>query len=181
MNLKDWMELVDYRITEGSDFGWSCFGPNAYSLSSWNGDYDGYSMNIVFDTKTQVVYCVEACDYKNNRAYRYLNPTYSKNHKSEVKYRDDNDHAWDDVPWVDLEVYEDWRTKATAIVMGEDYDTRVTIPLDLPEDELMFLFKQAHEADMTFNDYVEQILRRAFENEEFIKTLENKRKNDITR
>jgi hypothetical protein len=50
-----------------------------------------------------------------------------------------------------------------AIVAGEEYDTRVSIPIDLPEAELMVLFKLAHEADMTFNDFVEQVLREQLE------------------
>lgn len=158
MDLKDWLECADYRITEGDNFGWNCWGSNAYSLSSWNGEQDGYSLNIVFDTKTQVVYCVEACDYKNNRAYRYLNRDHSSSYHSEVSNRSIEDNAWDGVKWIDLEVYEDWREKATAIVMGIDYDTRVSIPLDLPEDQLLTLFKAAHERNMTFNDFVEKAL-----------------------
>jgi hypothetical protein len=29
LTVKEWMELVDHRITEGSDYGWMCFGPDA--------------------------------------------------------------------------------------------------------------------------------------------------------
>jgi len=70
ISLKQWMELVDYRITEGSDYHLA--GKNLFSLTSWNGRQSdgGYSMEIVFDQKTQAVYFVEACDYSNNRAYR---------------------------------------------------------------------------------------------------------------
>ena len=50
-----------------------------------------------------------------------------------------------------------------AIKAGEEYDTRVSIPIDLPEEELMVLFKMAHERDMTFNDFVEQVLREQLE------------------
>ena len=55
ITLKRWMELVNYRITEGSDYGWSCYGNNAYSLSFWNGIHGdgGFSSNIIFDTKNQ--------------------------------------------------------------------------------------------------------------------------------
>jgi len=55
ITMKEWMELVGYKITEGSDYLWSCYGPNAYQLSSWNGIHGagGYSFNIVFSTKTQ--------------------------------------------------------------------------------------------------------------------------------
>ena len=34
MNLKDFMEVIDYKITEGSEYQWSCFGNNAYTLDS---------------------------------------------------------------------------------------------------------------------------------------------------
>lgn len=161
MNLKDWMECANYRITEGSEYCWNSFGGNAYSLSSWNGDQDGHSLNVVFDITTQVVYVVEACDYKNQRAYRYVNPDFSEKFKKEVKDRNDDDCAWDCVPWTDLEVYEDWKSKARAIVAGEDYDTRVSIPIELPDSELLVLFKLAHERDMKFNDFVEEVLTEA--------------------
>jgi hypothetical protein len=32
ISLKEWMELVDYRITEGSDYGWNCYGHDAHML-----------------------------------------------------------------------------------------------------------------------------------------------------
>ena len=37
-------------------------------------------------------------------------------------------------------------------------DNRVEIPLDFSDEELLVLFKQAHEADLTFNDFVEKAL-----------------------
>jgi len=37
-------------------------------------------------------------------------------------------------------------------------DNRVEIPLDFSDEELLVLFKQAHECDMTFNDFVEKAL-----------------------
>jgi hypothetical protein len=73
------------------------------------------------------------------------------------------DEAWENVDYVDLEANDDWIQKAQAIVAGEDYDTRVSIPIDLPEEELMVLFKMAHDRDMTFNDFIEQVLREQLE------------------
>ena len=46
-------------------------------------------------------------------------------------------------------------------------DNRVEILLDLSDQELLVLFKMAHEKDMTFNDFVEHVLR------EFLKNIEN--------
>jgi hypothetical protein len=37
-------------------------------------------------------------------------------------------------------------------------DGREEIELDLSNDELLVLFKLAHEADMTFNSFVEKVL-----------------------
>lgn len=163
ITLKDFLEVVDYRITEGSDYTWHCFGDKPYSLSSWNGEYDGHSFNIIFDTGTQEVYMVEACDYKHNRAYRLINPdwksaydTYADQHNPEYK-----DQAWDDVNYVDLEVEDDWLEKARAIITGEDYDTRVKVPVEFSDEQLLHYMKLAHERDITFNQLVEEALREA--------------------
>jgi hypothetical protein len=164
LTVKEWMELIDHRITEGSDYGWMCFGPDAYSLSSWNGEHDGYSFNIVFDNKTQEVYTVEICDYKNERAYRMINPLFKDAYDSESDDRSVlGNQAWDDVDWIDLESDDDFIQKGLAIRNGEDYDTRVSIPLDLPDDVLFELMKQAHERDITLNELMEEIVRNAIE------------------
>lgn len=161
ITMRDFMETVNYRITEGSDYGWTCYGPNAYSLDSWNGDNDaGYSISIVFDTVTQLVYEMDACDYKHRRAYRWIHPDFKKKYEAETEKRlIDHDEAWDDVKYTDLEIVDDMLNKAQAIVDGEDYDTRVSIPIELPDTELMVLFKMAHERDMKFNDFVEDVLK----------------------
>jgi hypothetical protein len=150
ITLKEWMEVANYRITEGSDY--NGYG-RAYALDSWNGEQDGYSLEIIFDPKTQVVYEVQACDYKHNRAYRLINDA----HKEE---RTDTE-AWDDTKWIDLECDDDWIQKALAIQAGEDYDTRVSVPVDFSDQELLTYMKLAHERDMTFNQLVEQALRCA--------------------
>jgi hypothetical protein len=43
-------------------------------------------------------------------------------------------------------------------------DNRVEIPLDLTDEELLVLFKQAHYADVTFNVFIEQVLTEFLEN-----------------
>ena len=109
LTIKEWMELVDYRITEGSDFQWDCYGHRVYVLDSWNGIHDngGYSFSIVFSTEDQEVYEVSVCDYTNNRAYRMINEDYQKKMRKEAKRRCvDKDQAWDDVNYVDLDVDE---------------------------------------------------------------------------
>jgi hypothetical protein len=160
--MKEWMELVDYRITEGGEYGWSCFGPNAYTLDSWNGVHGrgGYSFSIVFSTKTQKVYEVSMCDYTNDRAYRMIVENKQDKHRKESQSRAVNlNQAWDDVDYVDLDLDDDFFQKVLAIKAGEDYSTDVSIAIDLPDEVLMFAFKQAHEKNMTFNEYVNRALR----------------------
>jgi len=164
ITLKEWMEVVGYHVTEGSDYTWDCYGNYAYSLDSWNGDQNGHSFTITFDTKTQEVYEVQAHDYSRQRAYRMINPDYAKKHKKECKRKDINlNEAWENVDYVDLEIEDDWLQKSTAIAAGEDYDTRVSVPLDFTDEELLKYMTMAHERDMTFNQFVEEALRRAIE------------------
>ena len=162
--MKEWMELVDYKITEGSDYGWQCYGPNAYCLDSWNGVHGvgGYSFSIVFSTKTQKVYEVSMCDYTNDRAYRMIAENKREKHRKEAEHKSVlANQAWDDVDYVDLDVVSDFMEKAIAIQSGKDYDTRVSVPVDFSDEELLQYMKMAHEHDMTFNEFVEEALRHA--------------------
>jgi hypothetical protein len=164
VTLKQWMEVVGYRITEGGDYGWDCYGPNSYSLDSWDGDQDGNSFCVIFDTCTQEVYEVQAHDYKNQRAYRLINPNYQPKHMMEAASRDVlSNQAWDDVDYVDLDVDEDWLDKARAIFAGEDYDTRVSIQVEFSDEELFKYMKMAHDKDITLNQLIEEAIRHAVE------------------
>lgn len=166
ITIKDFMEVTDYKITEGSNFTWDCYGTDAYRLDRWNGDQDGFSVSIVFDTINHTVYEASVYDYSRSRAYRLINSDYQEAHKKEALNRGvDDKQAWDDVNYTDLETDEDWLEKARAIVAGEDYDTRVSVPLDLPDDALFELMKLAHEKDMTLNQLVEKALRAAIDRE----------------
>ena len=162
ITMKEWMELVDYRITEGSDYGWQCYGSNTYQLDSWNGLHDkgGFSFSITFDTKDHTVYEVQMHDYTNQRAYRMINEDFQKKHRKEAKRRDVNlDEAWDDVNYTDLEVDDDFIQKALAIKAGKDYENTVSVPLDLPDDLLLEAAMNAHRQNITLNEYINNALR----------------------
>ena len=151
LTLKEWMELVDYKVTEGSDYFTNIKG--LYSMSSWNEQQDGFSFFIAFDPKdNQRVYAVEACDYANNRAYRLKDPDIILDKQ-----------AWDDVDFTELDVDDDFIQKAMAIKAGEEYDTRVSVPLDLEDGLLFELMKRAHERDITLNQMVEEIVREVID------------------
>ncbi len=158
--IKDFMEIVNYRISEGSVYGWGCYGSNAYMLDSWSGDNDGgHSVGIVFDTKDQLVYEATVCDYLNQRAYRWLNPDFKDAYDLEARSHGPRaKQAWDDIDYITLEVVDDFIDKAVAIVEGTPYDTSVKIPLELDDDEIFQLMKLAHEQDITLNQLVAKIL-----------------------
>lgn len=160
ITIKDFMECVDYRITEGSEYLWQCFGPNAHSLDCWNGDHDGFSIGIVFDTKNTTVYKLEAHDYAKENSYRWIHPDFKEAYDNEAKTRGiDSKEAYDDVNFIDIELADDILEKATHIVMGIDYDERIQVPLELSESLMNKLFRMAHEQDITLNELVEDILR----------------------
>lgn len=163
--MQDFMSAVQYKISEGGDFQWACYGGNAHYLDCWNNDQNGHSACIVFDTVTQEVYEVAVHDYKEQRAYRLINPAYLAAHQAEAKTRVVSmSEAWDGVNYVDLDVEEDFLEKIRAIISGEKYDTRVQLPLELESDEIFKLMTLAHENDMTLNQYVEKILNEYIEN-----------------
>jgi hypothetical protein len=166
ITIKDFMETVDYKITEGSEYSWRCFGPDARSMDSWNGRWDseGHTMTMVFDTKTQVVYQMEAWDYKNEREYRWMNPDFKEAYEAESVHRGiDANESLDGRKFIDLETEADMLEKARAIVLGEDYDSRISIPLDMPDDELLVLMKMAHAQDITFNQLMVNVLQGAID------------------
>jgi hypothetical protein len=162
ITLQQFLETIEYKITEGDSYGWTCFGPNSHQLGSWNGIHGagGWSANIVFSTKSQKVYCVEVCDYTNDRAYRLINPKYRDKYDQEVKQRGSQaDQAWDDVDYTDLETDADFTEKAQAIVAVQDYDTRISVPVDFTDEEILKYAMLAHEKDITLNQFIEQALR----------------------
>lgn len=156
MKIKDFMEVVDYRITETSQYLWQCYGPDALTMDSWNGGYseDGYSVSMIFDTKNQTVYELSAYDYIRDRAYRWIHPDYEMTHAAECKFRGIDDMAWDDVPYINLDVEADILEKVAALVAGEDYDTRVMVSVDFSDEDLLKYMTLAHEQDITFNQFI---------------------------
>ena len=161
ITLKEWMELVDYRITGGSEFQWHCYGKLAQTIDS---DGANHSVSVVFDRNDQVVYEITVCDYVNNRAYRMIDSDFKFGHDDEAAGRDvPANQAWDNVNYIDLETDEDFMAKARAIITGELYDTRVQVPVEFSDEELLTYMKLAHERDITFNQLVEEALREAID------------------
>lgn len=95
MTIKKFLELVKHKINGGGEFCWDCYGNNAFALDSYRKQG---SLSIVFDLKNQNVYEFGVCDYKDNKAYKWIDPGYKEKHDKENKKRGfKTDQAWDDV------------------------------------------------------------------------------------
>jgi hypothetical protein len=156
MHLSKVNEALQHKITGGSEYGWQCW-PNARWLD-YESDYAHAS--VVFNSETQEIYTAEINDKADeHKPYRWLNPAYKEQMYQEARTRRiDADHAWDNTKWYDLETSEDWCEKAGAMFKGEEFDTRVQVPLNLEKEELYKLMEMAHERDVTLNKMVEIIL-----------------------
>lgn len=164
MKLSTVNNTFKHQITGGGDYGWACYGPNAWSLD-YTSDYaHGY---VIFDTENHTVYSIEVCpnmetwDIDELKPYRWLNPDHQDSYYAEAEHRKvDPDQAWDDVKWICLEIEEDFVEKATKMFNGEQFDTRISIPIDLDSDTMLQLAMEAHKRDITMNKMVEVILRQ---------------------
>ncbi len=166
MNLKQILDAADYRMAGGEPYQWNCYGDYSHYLDI--ADVDGNVVaNAIYDCLTQEIYEAVVSYYGDTDlqsvCYRWTaSPEYVRRRQDEAKSRNvDDTVAWDEIKYTDLETEEDFLEKLTAILNHEDFDRRVQVPLDLSNDELLTLFKQAHERDMTFNDYMAEVLEQA--------------------
>lgn len=168
ITVQDFLQAIDYRITGGSEYQWQCFGDYARYIDC-DVDIERAGASVIFDSRDQTVYQVTAYDYTANRAYRWTHPNWAPKHQLEVTERGVTDQAWDDISYTDLEVAEDMLEKTRAIIQGEPYDCRVSVPLNLPDDDLLALMTMAHERDITLNQLVEEVLWAAINKEKSAK------------
>ena len=162
ITIKNFLECIEYRVTEGSEFRWNCYGPNVRCMEYQSKEgHDANSILILFDTVNQTVYEMQAWDYNNSREYRWIHPEYVDAYKKESKNRK---FSWkksvDERKFINLDVAEDILEKSKAIFLGKEYDTRTMITLEFDDAELFLLMKMAHDADMTLNKFIEHILRK---------------------
>ena len=116
MRLKDWMDIVQYKITEAYEFQWNCYGPNAHGIESWNYDQKGYSVDVIFDRKNQTVYECRTHDYDANTAFRWTHPDHIQARVEEAEKRDIDDvEAFEGVGYTDLDENA-WVAKTYDIV-----------------------------------------------------------------
>lgn len=116
--MKDFMEAIDYQITSGGVFGWICYGLDSYILDH-EPSINSYTVSIVFDTKTKVVYEASLCDYNNDCAYRLMNPDFKDAYLEEEQNEGfEPDQAWDDVKYVNMDNDQEFLDMVKSYVTG---------------------------------------------------------------
>jgi hypothetical protein len=179
MKLNQINEAMNHQITGGSDYQWQCF-PDARFL-----DYESeYAhVTVLYSTVDQVIYQADASlkrdawfleptDNRHDKPYRWTNPMFKDVYLNEAKERNvDPNQAWDDVKWIDLETGEDFLEKAKAMFNGDYWDTRVQMEVDLEDDLILHLSKEAHKRDITLNKMIEIILQEVIDRHRVNETL----------
>lgn len=160
MKLEQFITATRHQITSGSEYQWQCYGDHARWLDAgWTQDGDRWSAAAVFDSRTQQVYECQVADYRTNRAWQWRDPTVAPAHDAEAQERGvDAGVAWDAVPWLPVTNEQEMLHRISVTT-----DSRETLELELGEDEMLRICMQAHELDMTLNQYVEMVLRRYIE------------------
>ena len=154
LTLDKYLEAVNYMITEGSKFEWTCFGKHARYV-----DYivNNISISAVYDTITREVYMLHLW---TNKEYRWINPLYVEAfHKENNKRGLNPDESYDGNIFKDISLFN-ILTRITKITGGKNYLATKAVNIEFEDKELLELMKYAHERDITFNQLVAQTLQQ---------------------
>ena len=121
ITLKEYLDLIDYKITGGTEYAWHSFGENARFLDcDLNSNASNAETSIIFDSRNQTVYMAELYDYVNDVAYRLINPEYIDAYKKEAEEKNsDIVFVFDDVRWVDCVDKEEFADKLFVVKLRE--------------------------------------------------------------
>lgn len=151
------LKCINYNITSVSRFNWDCFGSDAFNFEATN--YLKSTISGTYDISTGEVLHLEAWDQVNNREYRWIHPDYVEVYKAVYAARSlPFNISFDTNKFIDLDVVDDIMEKSIAIFSNKEYDTDVTVTLNLNDDEILVLALAAHRANITLNAYVAQAL-----------------------
>ena len=151
--LHEFLNVIGYRIHDKFIAERPIFGDLACEVTYAN---EQCFLNCAFDLVTQEVFEIVVEDYNNKRYYRW----------TQEDFRDKQDSKTTlmlTAEYCELEVAEDILTKADAIINGREYDNRVTVPINLTDEEFLQYAKAAHDMDITFNQFCEKAIKQAME------------------
>lgn len=151
INLTQWIELINTRAFESTEYEWDCFGSNAQFASCYV--VGKFECCAVFDRITLSCYQLEITDCKTHKTYTLTDPEYKDAYDAKVAECCDEKSTE-----IDLIELDDFLEKARAIIAGETYDTRILINLNFTDEEELLLLRAAHKMDVSLNRFVELAL-----------------------
>ena len=155
--LKNFLDLVEDNCTvERFPTDLLCYGANTSIYSAYvKDDYECCAAVNDLGIRELNLY-----DYKNARNYRWTVPEVEPLRAAEFLLAGiDPDICDGDQEFIDLIMIEDMIEKMTAICAGQEYDTRITIPLELSDEEFILIARAAHKLDVTINEYMVQAVK----------------------
>ena len=161
ITLSEWLRAVKYQVQYSVPRPKlsTVDGTSNFRVFSASGNRDSieyeHISNLIFNEETENATVIEFIDYNQSLAYRWINPVYRDSNMELI--------VVPEVEFIQLDEEADIMEKITALFNGEEYDSRVTVPLDLTEHEIYMLAMGAHKQDITLNEYIGEVLKAAME------------------
>lgn len=153
------LRAANWQVTEGTAFGWDCFGPNIRYLIASINETDVHA-SAIFSTESKELYVMELFVAEQNTNRRWINPKYQETYRSAFIARAlDPDRADEVSQFIDTD-FDDMLRRTTEAFSGPRYSD---IDLHLEEEVAVAAMKVAHGKDITLNELVDEILRDAIQ------------------
>ena len=159
ITIENFLRAIKFKISETSKYEWECYGSNAHSMDYWNGEHDGYSASMVFDSKSNIVYEMNMCDYENYRAYRWISPKYEKKHANECSKRHVEDVAWQGVEWIPTMSSDDILEKISCIMNNKQYSPDPVVSVRIKYNEMVAFNKVSKHLNEPIQSILERLVR----------------------
>lgn len=148
ITLQQFMELVDYKISDGCPYKHTSYS-DLYCLFTADNEKSFY---VIFDSSTKKVYYAEVYDNKKDQSYLLVESGFDIGVERDDSYESST-----------LEVDDDFLEKAMAIKEGREYDHRIMTILTFTDEEWFKYAMMAHERDITLNKMIESLLTEGLE------------------
>lgn len=160
--LNNYLDAIKNNITNIETYNWDCYGDNCKIFDSYI--EKRYECNAVVALPSGELRELTFHDFVKSKSYRWIDPDYKDVYNSEASSLGVNpNEAWDDVLYCEVELVEDILEKMTAVNEGREYDPRITIPVNMTNEEFMQIAKAAHQLDITINEFIHRALVEALE------------------
>ena len=154
MALNQILKAVSYRISNSTQYLYSCFGSNQPRLIEFLDVNENPCGNFTLDSLGKVYEIVVELAEKN-KCYRWIDFEFKNALFNEVVNKGfDPNIAWENIKYTEIESLEDMLIKVEAICKNIPFDERILKPLKLSDDEFLILARMAHEKDVTLNELI---------------------------